>query len=241
MDDTLDAAEAAEPPGGNAPHAAPAGLPTSGVGVVDKAFGLLAVIRSRPCTLAELVERTGFSRATVHRIAAALEVHGMVRRDDGGRYHIGLASLGYADAARRSLPLASAAQPALAALRDSTQESAQLYVRDGDRRVCVASLESPHGLRTIVGSGAVLPLEVGSGGRVLRGDPVGGEGWLDSVAEREAGVASVSAPVCDRDGTVVAAIGVSGPVDRLGERPGRTHGAAVRAAARAVETAAGLR
>jgi DNA-binding IclR family transcriptional regulator len=45
-------------------------------------------------------------------------------------------------------------------------------------------------------------------------------GWAQSVAEREAGVASVSAPVRDRTGAVVAAVSVSGPVDRIGRRPG---------------------
>lgn len=45
-------------------------------------------------------------------------------------------------------------------------------------------------------------------------------GWAQSVAEREPGVASVSAPVRDGRGTVVAAISVSGPIDRIGRRPG---------------------
>ena len=45
-------------------------------------------------------------------------------------------------------------------------------------------------------------------------------GWAQSVAEREAGVASISAPIRDSTGTVVAAISVSGPVDRIGRRPG---------------------
>ena len=39
-------------------------------------------------------------------------------------------------------------------------------------------------------------------------------GWAQSVAERESGVASVSAPVRDAAGTVVAAVSVSGPVER---------------------------
>ncbi len=38
-------------------------------------------------------------------------------------------------------------------------------------------------------------------------------GWAQSVAEREAGVASVSAPVRDGTGQVIAAVSVSGPVD----------------------------
>ncbi len=56
-------------------------------------------------------------------------------------------------------------------------------------------------------------------------------GWAESVGEREAGVASVSAPVRSGDGTVVAAISVSGPIERLGQHPGRRLARAVTEAA----------
>jgi DNA-binding IclR family transcriptional regulator len=56
-------------------------------------------------------------------------------------------------------------------------------------------------------------------------------GWAASVAEREAGVASVSAPVRATDGQVIAAISVSGPIERLTRTPGRRHAPAVLAAA----------
>jgi DNA-binding IclR family transcriptional regulator len=48
-------------------------------------------------------------------------------------------------------------------------------------------------------------------------------GWAASVAEREAGVASVSAPVRGPGGRVVAAVSVSGPIERLTRSPGRLH------------------
>lgn len=206
----------------------------SGIGVLDKAMGLLAVVEREPATLAELVERGGMSKSTTHRLAAALEAHGLVARDDDGRYHLGgrLVALGRAAAAAR--PIGELAEPALAELRDATGESAQLYVRQGGHRVCVAALDSPHELRTIVAPGAVLPLGVGSGGRVLAGDTVGKGGWLESVEDRAPGVASVSAPVRDGGGAIVAAISVSGPIDRIGRSPGRRHGAEVVAAADAL-------
>jgi DNA-binding IclR family transcriptional regulator len=129
--------------------------------------------------------------------------------------------------------------PALAELRDVTGESAQLYVRSGDSRVCVASLESPHSLRTIVAVGATLPMDRGSAAKVLSGEPdVLSRGWAQSVEEREKGVASVSAPVISDEG-VLAAVSVSGPVDRTTRQPGRRYAAAVMAAARAVERALG--
>jgi DNA-binding IclR family transcriptional regulator len=42
-------------------------------------------------------------------------------------------------------------------------------------------------------------------------------GWAASVAQREPGVASLSAPVRDATGTVIAAISISGPVDPLAQ------------------------
>ena len=217
----------------------------SGVGVLDKAVGVLEALERTPCSLAELVAATGLSRATAHRLAVALEEHGLVRRDPDGRFALGVRLVALGRRAAEGLPLAGAAMPALRALRDETGESVQLYVRQGDRRVCVAALESPHGLRTIVPMGASLPLDAGSAGRILgdEGDPTlasGGPGWVQSVGEREAGVASVSASVRGPDGRAVAAVSASGPIERFTRQPGRRYGAAVVAAARAIEQAAGL-
>ena len=201
----------------------------SGIGVLDKAAAVLDALEAGPMTLTDLVEATGLARATAHRLAAALEVHGFVGRDGDGRFQLG---------PRLSQPgLPTVARPALEALRDATGESVQLYVRRGDQRLCVEALESPHGLRTIVRVGAVLPLEVGSAGKVLREDPAAlKRGWADSVEERQKGVASVSAPVWD-DGRLVAAVSVSGPVERTTRTPGRRYAKAVVEAARSIEGA----
>lgn len=210
----------------------------SGVGVIDKATAVLSAVEVGPVGLSGLVERTGFSRATAHRLASALEVHGFLRRDGDGRFALGSRLLALGQAAAHGWPIAEAAGPALEQLRDQTGESAQLYVREGAHRVCVASLESPHGLRTIVATGASLPLDQGSGGRVLSGE-VGPEGYVVSVGEREAGVASVSAPILG-GGVVVAAVSVSGPIERLSRDPGPALGPRVVEAASAIVLAAGL-
>jgi DNA-binding IclR family transcriptional regulator len=206
----------------------------SGVGVVDKAVGVLGALERGPQSLAELVAATGLTRATAHRLAVALEAHGLVRRDEDGRFTLGLRLIGLGHAAAEAVPGWLDARPALAWLQDQTGESVQLYVRDHDVRVCVESLEAPHELRTIVPVGARLPLDRGSGGRVLRdGDSTG---WIESVEERQAGVASVSAAVVDPSGRVVAAVSVSGPVDRTTRAPGRRYGAAVAEAARRISS-----
>jgi len=233
----------------------------SGVGVLDKAVTVLVALERGPAALAELVERSGLARPTAYRIAVALEHHRLVSRDPQGRFVLGprMAELA---GHRRADPLELAATQVLSRLRDVTGESTQLYRRDGDVRRCVAAAERPSGLRDTVPVGAELPMTAGSAAQVLLAwdDPadaadlagrarfspavlttVRRRGWAASVAEREAGVASVSAPVFDVHGAVVAAVSVSGPIDRLTRQPGRLHATEVVAAGRALSRAAGWR
>jgi len=225
----------------------------SGIGVLDKAVGVLHAIAESPCGLAELCERTGLPRATAHRLAAGLEVHRLLARESDGRWRLGPAVSELA--AHVDDPLLAASPAVLAQLREITGESVQLYRRDGNWRICIAALEPPAGLRDTVPVGARLPMTAGSGAKVLLAysDPatqhailpaakfgervlaeVRRRGWAQSVAEREPGVASVSAPVRDPRGSVVAAISVSGPIDRLGRRPGARWAADLVAAADAI-------
>jgi DNA-binding IclR family transcriptional regulator len=229
---------------------------TSGVGVLDKAVSVLAAAESGPATLAQLVDATGLARPTAHRIAVALERHRLLARDVQGRFVLGPRIAELASAAGEDRLLA-VAQPVLIQLRDATGESAQLYRRQADVRICVAAAERASGLRDTVPVGAALPMTAGSAAQVLlaweegermhrglRGAKftaatlagVRRRGWAASAAEREAGVASISAPVRGPlgagggAGRVLAAVSVSGPIERLTRSPGRLHAAAVVAA-----------
>ena len=223
----------------------------SGVGVLDKAVAILSTLEAGPHSLAELVAATGIARPTAHRLAVALEFHRLVTRDLSGRFTIGIRNAELGAAAGEDRLLAAAA-PALAALRDATGESAQLYKRQGDQRICVAVAERLSGLRDSVPVGSALTMLAGSAAQILlawedsekihRGLTNARftaaqlaadrrRGWAQSVGEREAGVASVSAPVKAPNGKVIAAVSISGPIERLGRQPGRIHAAAVVATA----------
>ncbi|KRO36116.1 MAG: IclR family transcriptional regulator [Actinobacteria bacterium BACL15 MAG-120619-bin91] len=223
----------------------------SGVGVLDKAVAILSTLEAGPHSLAELVATTGIARPTAHRLAVALEFHRLVARDLTGRFVLGPRSAELGAAAGEDRLLAAAA-PALSALRDATGESAQLYRRQGDLRICVAVAERLSGLRDSVPVGAALTMQAGSAAQILlawedsekihRGltnarftaaqlSADRRRGWAQSVGEREAGVASVSAPVRAPNGKVIAAVSISGPIERLGRQPGRIHAAAVVATA----------
>jgi DNA-binding IclR family transcriptional regulator len=223
----------------------------SGVGVLDKLVVVLAALESGPQSLAGLVATTGLARPTAHRLAVALEHHRLVARDFQGRFILGPRVVELAAAAGEDR-LIAVAVPALNALRDATGESAQLYRRQGDQRICIAAAERLTGLRDSVPVGSVLSMQAGSAAQVLLAwedadrlhralssarfnatmlAAVRRRGWAMSIGEREAGVASVSAPVRGPNNRVVAAVSVSGPLERLGRQPGRLHAAAVVATA----------
>lgn len=220
--------------------------------MLDKAVVVLRAAAAAPCALGELCERTGLPRATAHRLAVGLEAHRLLERAPDGRWRPGPALSELAHGHRD--PLLEAAEDVLPRLRDRTGESVQLYRRDGGDpalRVCVAAAEPASGLRDTVPVGVRLPMSAGSGARVLAAWASGASGasafadddlaavrergWAASSAEREAGVASVSAPVRSPAGDVVAAVSVSGPTDRIVRRDGDGFAPDVLAAARALQ------
>jgi len=233
---------------------------SSGVGVLDKAISVLAAAESGPASLAQLVTATGLARPTTHRIAVALEHHRLLARDVQGRFILGPRIAELASAAGEDRLLAIAQPLLVQLRDTTGESAQLYRFAGGgkgsgrgaaDVRVCVAAAERASGLRDTVPVGAALPMTAGSAAQVLlaweegermhrglRGAKftattlasVRRRGWASSAAERELGVASVSAPVRGTGGKVLAAISVSGPIERLTRSPGRLHAAAVVAA-----------
>jgi DNA-binding IclR family transcriptional regulator len=231
------------------------------VGVLDRSVAILSAVEAGARSFTRIVDATGLTRSTAHRLIAGLEDHGFLVHVGGLGYALGPRLLALATAAVRDLPLRELAHPALERLARSTGESAQLYVREGDRRVCIDAVESERELRTIVEIGAALPLDRGSAGKVflawsgerdaarlaeasdrLRQQVVTTRrrGWAESVEEREAGVASVSAPVFGPRDALLAAVSVSGPASRLGTLRAKRYAPAVVEAAREIERSLGI-
>lgn len=243
----------------------------SGVGVLDKTVAILDALATGPHSVADLSASLDMSRPTVHRLVQALEHHQLASRQFDGTWELGFRLIHWARSSSTDR-LVAEAQPVLERLRDETGESAQLYQRLGQHRLCVATAERGSGLRDTVPVGSLLPMTAGSAAQILLAwnpddweqfDMTGAafhadvlarvrkRGWAESVAEREPGVASVSAPVrthsappsaSSTDGNlartrwrvpqrprepVAAAISVSGPIERLSTEPGQRLSTAV--------------
>lgn len=241
----------------------------TGPGVLEKTSSILDAIEQGARTHTQIVEATGYTRPTVHRLVKELQ-HREFLAFYGGGFHFGPRLLRLAATAMRELPLRDLARPALQRLAEATGEGVQLYIRSGDRRVCVDSVQSKSELRTIVEVGATLPLTAGSAGKVFMAwttdpdrerlvatatalterTPVGEglrrqltyvrrRGWATSSGERESGVGSISAPVFGPHHTLAAAVSISGPASRLGRISAKQYAPAVVAAAREIEKALG--
>lgn len=233
-----------------------AAAPQTPVGVLDRSVAILEAVERGERSFRAIVAATGLPKPTAHRLIGSLEQHGFLFHVGGLGYALGPRLLQLASTAMRELPLRQLARPVLERLARTTGESAQLYVRIADRRICVDAVESENELRTIVPIGASLPLDKGSAGRVfLAWGPIPNgldvepieqslhtarrRGWADSYGEREKGVASVSAPVFGPYDELFAAVSVSGPQARLAGQGAKRYGPAVVEAAGEIEVLLG--
>ncbi len=152
--------------------------PETGVGTLDRTLDVLDAVEGGARSFTDVVRATGLTRSTAHRLIRALEAHGLLMHVGGHGYALGTRLLRLADSAAKNLPLRDLAHPSLERLARATGESAQLYVRDGDVRLCVDSVESASELRTIVHVGSALPLTRGSAGKVFLA-------WANATGRRQ--------------------------------------------------------
>ncbi|MFI8389857.1 IclR family transcriptional regulator [Streptomyces sp. NPDC085540] len=230
----------------------------SGIGVLDKASTLLAVVERGPASLAELVAVTGFARPTAHRIARGMEQLGLLDRDFQGRFVVG-PRLGNIAVEACQDQLAKAAAPILDDLRGLTGLHARLFRRHGAMQICIGTSSERDGDGEQLPVGTARPATAGPVAQILLAweNPeilyeglcgagftaaqlalVRRRGWAHGLDPLMPTEASTVAPVCAPGNQVVAALGLTGPQNRM-ENPSRLLlGAVIDAAA---ELSDGLR
>ena len=117
-------------------------------------------------TLSEIRARTGYPTSTVQRLVANLVAEEFLDRV-GDRYRIGARVAYWAAPVASGMGILDAVSPALESLRDASGETACFFRREGAFRVCVGLAETRHAIRREMHVGKIVPLHVGSAGRVL--------------------------------------------------------------------------
>jgi DNA-binding IclR family transcriptional regulator len=202
-------------------HAAP-----GGAAAVDRALSLLCAFRGGEdaLSLAELSERTQLYKSTALRLLASLEHARLLQRMADGRYALGpeVSRLNAIYAA--SFSLEAQVLPVMRELVAATQESAAFHVRQGDQRLCLYRVDSPHLLRDHIRAGDLLPLDRGAGGRVLMAfggaqgrmyEEIRQRGFVVLSSDRVPGLTGISAPVWNAAGELAGALTLTLPEQRM--------------------------
>lgn len=198
----------------------------AGVAAVNRALALLAAFsKEHPSfTLTQLAESTGLYKSTVLRLAESLELHGYLVRSAAGIFTLGPTPMRLAALYRSNLHPAEVVMPILRELMQATSESAALYVRAGDKRLCAYRVTSSRAISDNVQQGELLSLEKGAGGHVLMA--FSGETGMQyekirrqmiaiTLGERDSETAAIACPVFGVDQKLEGALSLSGPIQRF--------------------------
>jgi DNA-binding IclR family transcriptional regulator len=199
----------------------------SGVDVLDRAFSILFAFRpgDESLSLTTLSARTGLYKSTVLRLANSLIHHRFLDKLVDGHYRLGSAPLTLGSVYQSNLNLGEALLPLMRELNQAYGEAVSFHVREGNHRVCLYRINSRFAIRPNVRQGDVQPLERGSGGRVLLAfsgkvgaqfEEIRRNHIYVSVGERDPEMSGVAAPVFGAQQILIGALGIVGPVNRLG-------------------------
>ncbi|WP_336885266.1 helix-turn-helix domain-containing protein [Brevibacterium daeguense] len=150
---------------------------------MDKCAAILSLLGESALTGAEICSRLGMSTSTGYRILHSLAQHEFVVRRSDGAF-----CLGPFPAGRRENDV----QTVLTELRNVTGESVQLWLLDGDRRVCVITVESMNELRISKSAGTALLLADGGSAALALTGSVDGQTVYVTTEARRAGIGSAS-------------------------------------------------
>lgn len=176
---------------------------------LDRGLRALEVLAQAPggLTVTELSDRLGVNRTVAYRLVTTLDQHSLVRRDSGGRLHVGLGVLHLAQAVEPVLR--DLAVPVLRRLAEEVGCTAHLTVAEGDEALALAVVEpSWTHFHVAYRIGSRHALDRGAAGRaILLGRGPGTESYAVSSGELQPGASGLAAPVRGVDG-LAASLGI---------------------------------
>ena len=142
---------------------------SSGIQVIARAAEMLRAVKSAPggLTQAELADKLGLPRTTIHRILNALEDEELLAPSGGTRvrYRLGPEIARLASAANRDL--VGLLHPMLVELSAELSETVDLSMLDGGQITFIDQVDAPHRLRAASAVGESFPLHTCAPGKAL--------------------------------------------------------------------------
>jgi DNA-binding IclR family transcriptional regulator len=156
----------------------------SSIQVIDRSAQLLEAIAGygEPVSLKILAADTGLHPSTAFRILSALSTAGLVEKDSSGRYLLGRKLAWLASRIKYNVDVRQEARDIMEALRDATEETVNLTVREGDDVIYVERVTPARMMRVEQVIGSRAPLHVTAVGKLMLGEL--GEDFIDAYARR---------------------------------------------------------
>ena len=240
------------------------------VRAVDRAIAILQCFSADKPALSvlEIQRRVGLSRPTLYRLLQTLAATGLVKAEgDPQRFRLAHGVMQLAHVWLAGLNEVDAARPILEKLRESTGETAALFVLREQKRICVLELESHHALTIVRGIGDAGDITVGATGKAILAylDPGRRDAIVDRVTKARradlvkaleearnrgfatthgeiiVGAVAIAAPTFNLNGEVAGCVGVFGPKARVKDADIPRFGALVMQAANAISLQFGYR
>jgi DNA-binding IclR family transcriptional regulator len=139
-----------------------------GIQVIARAAQVLRALDAGPdgLSLAQLAERVGLPRSTVHRIVASLASEGLISASSSnGRVRLGPEFLRLAEASRRERW--QELRPHMQNIFDALEDTVECAILDGDQLRFVDQIPAAPGLRAVSEVGSTAPLHCTASGKAL--------------------------------------------------------------------------
>lgn len=197
-----------------------------GVASVNRALSILLAFENSVdgMTLTDLMNTTGLYHSTILRICESLEHFGFLKRLENGRYMLGPKPFFLGMMYQESFRLWDYAAPVLRNLVQQTHETAAIYIRENNERICLHRMSQPRSVLMHVREGERVELHKGAAGKVLLAfggetgpvfDKIRKDGYTISLSERESESAAIACPVFGVGQKLVCSISLGMPMFRF--------------------------
>ena len=200
-----------------------------GVEAVNKALEILNCFteRNEALTITKIANITGDHKSRISRISKSLENFGYIRKINSGEFKIGHSISRLYEIYDTSFNFKNSIKSELDFISGKLNETASLFVKQKDWRVCIQTSEPKKIIKHSIQIGTKKPLDKGSSGHILSAyhnleirdkERILKQGYSMSFGERDREIASISVPIFRTKKQFLGSLPVTGHISNFNKK-----------------------